>query len=154
MAEKPTEEEKSYILELVQKHLDLTVTTFGQDVRSVVRIDKRPNMYGGDGVVYLLQMFGRRELVNNRIGCYMVLPERGDESGFHDHGPRKEEELYVVIHGEGLYFDRKGEDGPIREQRITRGQITAVKGDGFHSVVNTSDEPLILFVITTNEPRG
>jgi mannose-6-phosphate isomerase-like protein (cupin superfamily) len=152
MAEKPTEEEKNYLLDLISKHIDLTVTPFGQEVRSFDRIDKRPEMYGGDGVVYLIHLFGRGELVNNRIGCYMVLPERGDESGFHEHGRRKEEELYVVMHGEGLYFDRDGEDGTVREQRITKGQITAVKGDGFHSVVNTGDEPLILFVITTNEP--
>jgi hypothetical protein len=31
-------------------------------------------MYGGDGVVYLLQMFANAELVNNRIGAYMMLP--------------------------------------------------------------------------------
>ncbi|MCH8567244.1 MAG: cupin domain-containing protein [Balneolales bacterium] len=153
MAEKPTPEERDYILNLVKPHLDLQVTSFGQPVRSVVRIDKRPAMYGGNGTVYLLQMFDRGELVNNRIGCYMVLPGKGDESGFHEHGRRKEEELYVVMSGKGLYLDRDGEIGTVREQIITRGQITAVKGDGFHSVINTEEEPLILFVITTNEPK-
>ncbi len=151
MAVKPTEEEKKLILDLVEEHLDFSVISFGQELRSVVRIDKRPAMYGGKGVVYLLQMFDRRELVNNRIGCYMVLPEQGDESGFHTHGPRTEEELYVVMHGTGVYRDRKGEDGPVREQKLSKGMITSVKYDGYHSVENTGREPLILFVITTNE---
>lgn len=157
MAEKPSQEERDSILRLVQKHINLDVLTYGQPERSVVRIDKRPNMYGGDGVVYLLQMFDRRELVNNRIGCYMVLPEKGDESGFHTHGPRTEEELYVVMHGSGLYREREGEDetGPVREKHLERGMITAVKHDGFHAVRNTdAHEPLILFVITTNEPKS
>lgn len=154
MAEKPTAEERDYILNLVSRHLNLSVMSYGQDLRSVVRIDKRPGMYGGRGVVYLLQMFDRRELVNNRIGCYMVLPQKGDESGLHQHGSRKEEELYVVMHGEGVYRDRAGEDGPVREKHITKGEITAVKHDGWHGVENTSEtEPLILFVITTNEPN-
>ena len=155
MAEKPTPQERTYILELVKRHLHLDVLSYKQPERSVVRIDKRPNMYGGAGVVYLLQMFGRRELVNNRIGCYMVLPQEGDESGFHTHGPRTEEELYVVMHGSGLYRERPGEaeDAPVREKLLKPGMITAVKHDGFHAVRNTHPrEPLILFVITTNEP--
>ena len=156
MAEKPTAEERESILRLVQQHIHLDVLSYGQPERSVVRIDKRPNMYGGQGVVYLLQMFDRRELVNNRIGCYMVLPHKGDESGFHTHGPRTEEELYVVMYGSGLYLDREGvdEDAPVREKHLQRGMITSVKYDGFHAVRNTdANEPLILFVITTNEPE-
>ena len=56
-------------------------------------------MYGGKGIVYMLQMFAEKELANNRIGAYMVLLNKGDESGFHTHGDRNEEEIYLVIHG-------------------------------------------------------
>lgn len=157
VAEKPTQQEKDFILELAKRYVHLDVLTYGQAERSVVRIDKRPNMYGGEGVVYLLHMFDRRELVNNRIGCYMILPAEGDESGFHTHGPRTEEELYVVMSGSGLYRERAGEaeDSPVREKRLKPGMITAVKHDGFHAVRNTDPRhPLILFVITTNEPES
>ena len=95
-------DERREIMDMVSGFIDLTVTPFGREVRSVVRVDKREPMYGGEGVVYLLQLFAEDELVNNRIGCYMVLPGRGTSAGFHTHGPRKEQEIYCVVHGEGI----------------------------------------------------
>ena len=146
--------ENSKVVEVVSQYIDLTVTPFGQLSRSVVRVDKRDPMYGGNGVVYLLQMFGVNELANNRIGAYMVLLNKNDEAGFHTHGDRNEQELYIVMHGEGEYSDKAGEDGKIRVQKIIKGSITAVNNNGFHSVKNTADKPLIIFVITTNEPKS
>ncbi len=143
--------EANQVIERVSQYIDLTVIPFGEDKRSVVRVDTRKPMYGGNGVVYLLQMFDAGELINNRIGCFMVFFNKNDQAGFHDHGPRGEEELYVVMHGEGEYTDKAGADGEQRTHKITKGNITAVSNDGFHSVQNTSDEPLIIFVITTNK---
>ena len=143
--------EANQVIEKVSQYIDLGVVPFGQDKRSVVRVDTRKPMYGGEGVVYLLQMFDVDELINNRIGCFMVFLNKNDQAGFHDHGPRNEEEVYVVMHGEGIYSDKAGADGEVRETKITKGNITAVSNEGFHSVQNTSDEPLIIFVITTNK---
>lgn len=143
--------EANQVIEKVSQYIDLSVVPFGQDKRSVVRVDTRMPMYGGDGVVYLLQMFDKDELINNRIGCFMVFLNKNDQAGFHDHGPRNEEEVYVVMHGEGVYSDKAGVDGEVRETKIIKGNITAVSNEGFHSVQNTSDEPLIIFVITTNK---
>lgn len=153
MKQTPTIIESNKVIEIVSQYLDLTVTPFGQSIRSVVRVDTRENMYNGDGVVYLLQMFDVEELVNNRIGAYMVFLNKNDQAGFHTHGTRNEQELYVVMQGEGEYFDRTSVTGTVRTQKITKGSITAVNGIGFHSVKNTTDEPLIIFVITTNEPK-
>jgi len=139
------------VIDIVSKYIDLSVIPFRQDKRSVVRVDIRKPMYGGNGIVYLLQMFGVDELINNRIGCFMVFLNKNDQAGFHDHGPRGEEEIYVVMHGEGEYSDKSGADGEIRTQKITKGIITAVSNEGFHSVQNTTSEPLIIFVITTNK---
>ncbi len=145
------DEEREHVIKTVSKYVDLSVTPFGEKVRSFARLDKRQPMYGGDGVVYLFQMFEPGKLVNNRIGAWMVLLNKGDEAGFHTHGTRKEQELYVVFHGEGEYRDRDGAFGEIRRQEIRKGSISAVQGNGFHSVINTGDDPLIIFVITTNE---
>lgn len=145
------EEERTHVIETVSKYIDLSVTPFGSPVRGPVRIDKRTPMYGGNGVVYLFQMFGEGELVNNRIGAYMVLLTKDDDAGFHTHGTRKEQELYIIMHGEGLYMDRDGAFGEIRHQPVKKGAITAVQREGFHAIKNTGDEPLIIFVITTNE---
>jgi mannose-6-phosphate isomerase-like protein (cupin superfamily) len=139
------------VIDIVSKYIDLSVIPFGQDKRSVVRVDTRQPMYDGNGIVYLLQMFGTDELINNRIGCFMVFLNKNDQAGFHDHGPRGEEEIYVVMHGEGEYSDKAGVDGEVRTHKITKGNITAVSGSGFHTVQNTTDEPLIIFVITTNK---
>lgn len=146
-----TDDEQKNVIEIVSKYVDLSVTPFGKPVRGAVRIDKRMPMYGGNGVVYLFQMFGEGELVNNRIGAYMVLLTKDDDAGFHTHGTRKEQELYVIMHGEGIYMDRDGAFGEIRSQPVTKGSITAVQGNGFHAIKNTGSEPLIIFVITTNE---
>ncbi|WP_372751205.1 hypothetical protein [Labilibaculum sp.] len=143
--------EANEVIKRVSQYIDLSVIPFGTDKRSVVRVDTRKPMYGGDGVVYLLQMFDVDELINNRIGCFMVFLNKHDQAGFHDHGPRGEEEIYVVMHGEGEYSDKAGVDGAVRTVKITKGNITAVSKDGFHSVKNTTDEPLIIFVITTNK---
>ncbi len=146
-----SEEEKKRVTEIVSRYVDLQTTPFGKPVRGPVRVDKRQPMYGGNGTVYLFQMFGEGELVNNRIGAYMVLLTKNDEAGFHTHGTRKEQELYIIMHGEGKYMDRDGAFGETRTQKVKKGSVTAVRGSGFHAIRNTGDEPLIVFVITTNE---
>lgn len=123
------------------------------DITDVIRWDKREEMYGGDGVVYLLQMFGEEELVNNRIGAYMILPTSEDSCGYHTHGTRKEQELYVILNGHGCYYEKTDWDAEAKRYPLSKGSVTSVRGEAFHAVENTGDEPLIIFVITTNEPE-
>jgi hypothetical protein len=59
--------------------------------KEALRIDKRESMYGGHGTVYMIQMFDQKELANNRLAAYMVLLNKGDESGFHTHNERNEQ---------------------------------------------------------------
>ncbi|MDM1553109.1 cupin domain-containing protein [Chryseobacterium indologenes] len=145
-------EEFDHIIQEVSKYIHLYVMPFGKEERAITRIDKRENMYGGNGTVHLIQMFEQRELANNRLAAYMVLLNKGDESGFHTHHERNEEELYVVVHGTGEYRERTGTEGSIRTKILHKGDITAINSIGYHSIENTGDEPLIMFVITTNNP--
>ena len=147
-----TPDEKQAIDDLVQEHINPEVHHLGHPARTVTRYDKREEMYNGTGVVYLLQLFRPDELVNNRIAAYMVLPGPDDSAGFHTHGDRNEEELYVVIHGNGVYMEKDDANSDPRSIEIHAGSVTSVKGDALHAVRNTSEEPLIVFVITTNEP--
>ena len=55
------------------------------------------------------------------------------------------------MHGEGEYSDKNGANGVVRTTKIVKGSITCIRKKGFHSVKNTTNEPLIIFVITTNE---
>lgn len=139
------------IIKLVKKYISLSVISSGSNINSVVKIDKRDPMYGGNGIVYLLHMFNSIDLANNRLASYMVLPNKNDSSGFHQHGDRHEQELYLVMHGEGEFSDKVGENGEVRVQNIKKGDITSVRDNGYHSVKNIGNEPLILFVITTYE---
>lgn len=141
------------VLNRVSKYIDLNVVPFGKPERGVLSIEKRDPMYGGAGVVHMLSLFEKDELVNNRIGVYMVLMNKGDQAGFHEHGSKNEQELYVIVNGEGHYIERIGDDEVIREMTLRKGNITAISGDNnYHSIINTTDEPLIIFVVTTYKP--
>ncbi|MFT3992916.1 MAG: cupin domain-containing protein [Dysgonomonas sp.] len=146
------EQEKKQVIEAVSKYIDITLTPFGKPQRSVIDVEKRDPMYGGNGVVYMLSVFEKGELVNNRIATYMVLLNKGDQAGFHEHGTKKEQELYILVHGEGSYTERIGLDNETRTFHLKKGNITSINGDNnYHSITNTGDEPLIIFVVTTYE---
>jgi mannose-6-phosphate isomerase-like protein (cupin superfamily) len=147
-----TDNEKQQVDALVQEYLTPKVHPLGQSPRTVSRYDKRTSMYDGTGVVYLLQLFRPDELVNNRIAAYMVLPTDKDSVGFHSHGDRNEEELYVVMQGTGIYLEKDTADSEPRSIDIGPGSVTSVKGEALHAVQNTGSAPLIVFVITTNAP--
>ncbi|GEJ45989.1 cupin domain-containing protein [Chryseobacterium sp. ON_d1] len=144
--------EFDHVIQEVSKYIHLYVMAFEKEERTITRVDKRENMYGGKGTVYMIQMFDQQDLANNRLAAYMVLLNRGDESGFHTHNIRNEQELYVVVHGTGEYRERTGTEGPVRKKILQKGDITAISSVGYHSIENTGDEPLIMFVITTNNP--
>ncbi|MBB6329232.1 oxalate decarboxylase/phosphoglucose isomerase-like protein (cupin superfamily) [Chryseobacterium sediminis] len=144
--------EFGHVIQEVSKYINLYVMAFEKEERTITRIDKRENMYGGKGTVYMLQMFDPKELANNRLAAYMVLLNKGDESGFHTHNQRNEQELYVVMHGAGEYRERTGIEGPTRKKILQKGDITAISSIGYHSIENMGDEPLIMFVITTYNP--
>lgn len=148
-----TEQEKRTVDELVEAHITPEVHHLGADPRKVARYDKREKMYGGTGTVYLMQLFHEGELVNNRIGAYMILPTNEDSAGFHTHGTRQEQELYVVMSGAGEYHEKDDAQSSPRTYPISRGSVTTVRGHAHHAVSNTGDGPLIIFVITTNEPE-
>ncbi len=146
------EKEKQQVVDEVLKYIDITLTPFGKPQRGVIDVEKRDPMYDGNGVVYMLSIFEKGELVNNRIGTYMVLLNKGDQAGFHEHGTKKEQELYVLVHGEGEYIERQGLDKITRKFNLKKGNVTSIQGDNnYHSIINTGDEPLIIFVVTTYE---
>ena len=76
-------------------------------------------------------MFDVEELVNNRIGAYMFFLNKHDQAGFHTHGTRNEQELYVVMHGEGEYMDRVGVTGPVRTQKIKKEALQQLTKTAF-----------------------
>lgn len=146
--------EKQRVLDTVSKYIDINVIPFNKPLNTVLDIEKRAPMYGGNGVVYMLSLFEKGELVNNRIGVYMVLMNKGDQAGFHEHGSKNEQEIYVIVNGEGEYIERIGEDREVRRLNLKKGNVTSVQGENnYHSIINTGNEPLIIFVITTYKAK-
>lgn len=146
--------EKKQVLDTVSKYADLRLIPFGKDERTVIDIEKRNPMYGGCGVVYMLSLFEKGELANNRIGVYMVLMNKGDEAGFHEHASKNEQELYVIVNGEGQYTERLGLENKTRTLALKKGNVTSIYGnDNYHAIINTGDEPLIVFVVSTYFPE-
>lgn len=147
------ENEKKQVIETLSNYVDFNIVPCGKSPRTILNVEKRDPMYGGNGVVYMLSLFEKGELVNNRIGNYMILMNKGDQAGFHEHASRNEQELYVIVSGEALYEEKKGQNGGIRQITLKKGNVTSTHADYYHSVTNTGDAPLIIFVITTNEPN-
>jgi mannose-6-phosphate isomerase-like protein (cupin superfamily) len=146
--------EKQQVIDRITQYIDLKAVLFGKSPNGVLELVKRDPMYGGNGVVYMLSLFDSSELVNNRFAQYMILLDNGDEAGFHEHGERKEQEVYCIVHGEGEYCERVGEEKITRKLQLKKGNLTVIQGPGnYHSIINTGDEPLIIFVIATNEPK-
>ena len=143
------ENEKQEVINILSKYVDFTIVPCGKPERTIIDVEKRDPMYDGNGVVYMLSLFEKGELVNNRIGVYMVLMNKGDQAGFHEHASRKEQELYVIVSGEAMYEEKKGVDGELRIINLKKGNITSTHGEYYHSITNTGNEPLIIFVITT-----
>lgn len=147
------EQEKKQVLDTIARYVDINLVPFGKPVRAVIDIEKRDPMYGGNGVVYMLSLFEKGELANNRIGVYMVLLNKGDQAGFHEHASKKEQELYVIVNGEGEYTERIGLDNETRTLNLKKGNVTAIQGsDNYHAITNTGDEPLVVFVVSTYFP--
>lgn len=62
-----SEEEVVLINKLISPYIKPGLIKIYADRSEPARYEKRMNMYGGDGVVYLVQMFEKGELVNNRL---------------------------------------------------------------------------------------
>lgn len=146
------DKEKQQVIDAVSKYIDLTVVPCAKEKRTVIDVEERAPMYSGDGVVYMLSLFEKGELVNNRIGVYMVLLNNGDQAGFHEHGSKNEQELYVIVSGEARYEEKLGADGAIRTLNVKKGNVISIQDDYYHQLTNTGTEPLIVFVVTTYKP--
>jgi len=73
---------------------------------------------------------------------------------FHTHGTRNGQKFYVGIIREGGYFEKDDWESDARSYPLTAADTLKTvrgRGDAFHSVLNTSDSLLVIFVITTNE---
>jgi mannose-6-phosphate isomerase-like protein (cupin superfamily) len=94
----------------------------------------RQNMRGGNGSVTVTHFWGKGELKARTRLCARLTLEPGSSIGFHEHV--NEEEVYIVLRGQGL-IEENGQKIPVS---VGDSILT---GDGAgHAVEAVGSEPL------------
>ena len=92
----------------------------------------------GEGILYGKFAFRREQATDNQaikeIGCMTLKP--GDSIGLHKHADN--EDTYIILSGEGLFTDTKGNEYIVGPNSVT----IAVAGES-HALKNTGKEDLI-----------
>ena len=95
--------------------------------------------HGGTGPVYLYEIWGRENFKSNIDFCDRVVIPPDSSIGYHQHG--NNEEMYIVLEGEGLMtIDEK-------EFVVRKGDMILNPAGGQHGLVNNSAKNIDLLVI-------
>ena len=99
---------------------------------------ERKDVAGGHGTVYGDYAFTRdRALKDQAIKEVSWLRlNSGDSVGYHQHVTN--EDVYVIVSGEGVFKDKDGKDKPVKA-----GDIMIVRKGESHGIANSGKEPLI-----------
>ena len=99
---------------------------------------ERKDVAGGHGTLYGDYAFTRdRALKDQAIKEVSWLRlEPGDSVGYHQHVTN--EDVYVIISGEGVFKDKDGKDKPVQA-----GDIMIVRKGESHGIANTGKVPLV-----------
>ena len=98
----------------------------------------REKLAGGEGILYGKYSFTRNDptpgMAIKEIGWMTLQP--GDSIGMHKH--TNNEDVYVIISGEGLFMDSDGNEIPVSD-----GDITIARPGDSHALKNVGTAPLI-----------
>jgi mannose-6-phosphate isomerase-like protein (cupin superfamily) len=100
---------------------------------------ERKDVAGGHGTVYADYAFTRDKALKDQaikeVSWLRLMP--GDSIGYHPHVTN--EDVYVIVSGEGVFKDKDGKDKPVKA-----GDITIVRKGESHGIANSGKEPLII----------
>lgn len=103
-----------------------------------MQLEDLPNCHEGEGVCKHIEVFSGEEFDTNiRFFNYTILPP-GVTIGNHAHG--NDEEVYIVLEGEGMYF-MDGQEYPVKA-----GSIMKNNPFGTHGLRNTGNVDLKILV--------
>ena len=97
------------------------------------------NSHGGKGTIEIQKMFRREDLSGAWDFALRVTMPPESSMGLHKHGG--EEEMYIILNGEGL-MTIEG-----IEQRVSKGDMILNKPYGTHGLLNDSNQILELLII-------
>jgi len=137
------------ILDIISKYTDITASPVGKQKQIILEIEKNCSQNSN---IHLVSAFEKEKTNESRIGTYIVILNEGDKINFSDYTGISDRDLYVVINGLGEYIECSSDNSIIRKSAIQKGNVTSNQGkNNFHTIINTSDEPLIIFMVTANE---
>ena len=99
---------------------------------------ERKDVAGGHGTVYGEYAFTRDKALKDQaikeVSWLRLNP--GDSIGYHQHVTN--EDVYVIVSGEGVFKDKDGKDKPVKA-----GDIMIVRKGESHGIANSGKEPLV-----------
>lgn len=106
---------------------------------SEMQTEVRPNMRGGPGQV-TVQHYLPKEAFGAKVRlCARLTIPAGAGIGMHEHA--QEDEVYLVLSGEGLLDDGRS------TTPIAAGDAVLTGKGGSHSVSNTGSQPLVIAAV-------
>lgn len=106
----------------------------------------RTGVAGGQGVVEGAFSFTRDQALPTHavkeIGWLTIQP--GDSIGYHKH--EVNEDVYVIVSGEGIFKDNDG-----KESLVSAGDITIIRAGESHGLSNRGNEPLVLLNVIAQQ---
>lgn len=99
-----------------------------------MEVEEREKMRGGQGVIKILHYFKSNEFKANIRLCAKLIIEPGNSIGLHQH--LDEDEVFIILKGEGILSDGK------EEYKVKEGDAILTGNGEFHSIKNTGKENL------------
>jgi mannose-6-phosphate isomerase-like protein (cupin superfamily) len=104
----------------------------------LIRNDRK-EVAGGHGTVVTEYAFTRDKAKKDdaikEVSWLRLMP--GDSIGYHPHVAN--EDVYVIVSGEGTFKDKDGKDKPVKA-----GDVAIVRKGESHGIANTGKEPLVI----------
>jgi len=97
------------------------------------------NLKGGEGTISIHHSFMNDELSSKMRHCSTTIIPPGASIGLHKH--EKEEEVYMIIEGQGILFDG------FSEEIINEGDAILTKCGESHSIKNNGTKDIRLMAI-------
>ena len=97
------------------------------------------NSHGGQGTIEVQKIFRREDFKGAWDFALRVNMPPKSSTGLHEHG--EDEEMYIILNGEGL-MTIEG-----KEQRVSKGDMILNKPHGTHGLLNDGNQTLELLII-------
>ena len=112
---------------------------------SLIKGDRK-DVAGGHGTVYGEYAFTRDKALKDQaikeVSWLRLMP--GDSIGYHQHVTN--EDVYVIVSGEGVFKDKDGKDKPVKA-----GDVAIVRKGESHGIANTGKEPLVFVDVISEQ---